>query len=89
LELLPQGWGWPGPGSDLVVALDGGSGRFAVAPADWPTPSSAERRRLLPDALRLTLWQATGSTVARLVPGALARNGLFVGFRRGSLVKAA
>ena len=28
---LPQGWGWPGPGSDLVVALDGGSGRFAAA----------------------------------------------------------
>ena len=50
-----------------------GSQGIRVGPADWPTPSSAERRRLLPDALRLTLWQATGSTVARLFPGALAR----------------
>jgi len=31
LELRPQGCGWPGPGSDLVVVLDGGSGRFAAA----------------------------------------------------------
>ena len=104
------------PGSDLVVVLDGGSGRFAaadrighalpqpprrllircpratqppqptpellqgfntatqitalgsqgirVSPADWPIPSPAERRKLLRDALRLTLWRATGSTVA-------------------------
>ena len=50
-----------------------GNQGIRVAPADLPTPSSGERRRLLPDALRLTLWQATGSTVARLVPGVLAR----------------
>ncbi len=50
-----------------------GSQGIRVGPADWPTPSSAERRRLLRDALSLTLWQATGSTVARLVPDALAR----------------
>jgi hypothetical protein len=31
LELRLQGCGWPGPGSDLVVVLDGGSGRFAAA----------------------------------------------------------
>ena len=31
LELRLQGCGWPGPGSDLVVVLDGGSGRFATA----------------------------------------------------------
>ena len=45
-----------------------GSQGIRVAPADWPTPSSGERRRLLPDALRLTLWQATGSTGAWLTP---------------------
>ena len=48
------------------IAL-GGQG-IRVGPADWPTPSSGERRRLLPDALRLTLWQATGSTGAWLAP---------------------
>ena len=50
-----------------------GSQGIRVGPADWPTPSPSERRKLLRDALRLTLWRATGSTVARLVPGALAR----------------
>ena len=55
----------------LRIAL--GSQGIRVARADLPTPSSGERRRLLRDALRLTLWQATGSTVARLVPGVLAR----------------
>jgi hypothetical protein len=30
LDLRLQGCGWPGPGSDLVVVLDGGSGRFAA-----------------------------------------------------------
>ena len=128
-----------GPGNDLVVVLDGGSGRFAAAdrighalpqpphrllircprgtappqptpellqgfdtvtqitalahwlrhqasprialgsqgirvgPADLPTPSSAERRKLLRDALRLTLWRATGSTSAWLAPQVVAR----------------
>jgi len=41
---------------------------FRVAPADGPPPSSGERRRLLRDALRLTLWRATGSTGAWLAP---------------------
>ena len=50
-----------------------GSQGIRFGPADWSTPSPSERRKLLRDALRLTLWQATGSTVARLVPGALAR----------------
>ena len=50
-----------------------GSQAIRVAPADLPTYSPGERRKLLRDALRLTLWQATGSTVARLVPDALAR----------------
>ena len=81
LELLPQGCGWPGSGSDLVVVLDGGSGRFAAAdrvgPADWPTPSPAERRKLLRDALRLSLWRATaGSTGAWLVPEIAALTGM-------------
>ena len=57
----------------ILARIALGSQGIRVGPADWPIPSSAERRRLLPDALRLTLWQATGSTVARLFPGALAR----------------
>ena len=61
-----------------MVVLDGGSGRIAAAdrvgPADWPTPSPAERRKLLRDALRLSLWRATaGSTGAWLVPQIVAR----------------
>ena len=77
LGVLPQGCGWPGPGSDLVVVLDGGSGRIAAAdrvgPADWPTPSPAERRKLLRDGLRLALWRAAGSTGAWLAPQVAAR----------------
>ena len=52
----------------ILARIALGSQGIRVAPADWPTPSSAERRRLLPDALRLTLWQATGSTGAWLAP---------------------
>ena len=50
-----------------------GSQGIRVGPADWPTPSPGERRKLLRDALRLTLWRATGSTGAWLAPDALAR----------------
>jgi hypothetical protein len=50
-----------------------GSQGIRVGPADWPTPSSAERRKLLRDALRLTLWRATGSTGAWLAPQVAAR----------------
>ena len=50
-----------------------GSQGIRVGPADWPTPSSAERRKLLRDALRLTLWRATGSTGAWLAPEVVAR----------------
>ena len=39
-----------------------GSQGVRVGPADSPIPSSAERRKLLRDALRLTLWRAIGST---------------------------
>ncbi len=139
MERRLQGCGWPGPGSDLVVVLDGGSGHFAAADriahalpqppgrllircprgtlppqptpellqgfdtatqitalahwlrhqpsprialgsqgirvglADWPTPSSGERRKLLRDVLRLTLWRATGSTGTWLAPQVAAR----------------
>ena len=52
----------------ILARIALGSQGIRVGPADWPTPSSAERRRLLPDALRLTLWQATGSTGAWLAP---------------------
>ena len=50
-----------------------GSQGIRVGPADWPTPSSAERRKLLRDALRLTLWCATGSTGTWLAPRVAAR----------------
>ncbi len=50
-----------------------GSQGIRVGPADLPTPSSADRRKLLRDALRLTLWRATGSTGAWLAPEVVAR----------------
>jgi hypothetical protein len=53
------------------IAL-GGQG-IRVGPADWPTPISAERRKLLRDALRLTLCRVIGSTGAWLAPQVVAR----------------
>jgi len=50
-----------------------GSQGIRVGPADLPTPSPSERRKLLRDALRFTLWRATGSTVAWLDPQVIAR----------------
>ena len=50
-----------------------GSQGIRVGPADLPTPSSAERRKLFRDNLRLTLWRATGSTGAWLAPQVAAR----------------
>ena len=50
-----------------------GSQGIRVGPTDLPTPSSAERRKLLRDVLRLTLWRATGSTGAWLAPQVAAR----------------
>ena len=50
-----------------------GSQGIRVGPADLPTPSSAERRKLFRDALRLTLWRATGTTGAWLAPQVVSR----------------
>ena len=50
-----------------------GSQGIRVGPADWPPPSPSEHRKLLRDALRLTLWRATGSTGAWLAPKVAAR----------------
>jgi uncharacterized SAM-binding protein YcdF (DUF218 family) len=50
-----------------------GSQGIRVGPADLPTPSPGELRKLLRDALRLTLWRATGSTGAWLAPEVVAR----------------
>ena len=50
-----------------------GSQGIRVGPADLPAPSSGERRKLLRDVLRLTLWRATGSTGAWLAPQVAAR----------------
>ena len=57
----------------ILACIALGSQGIRVSPADWPTPSSAEGRRLLPDALRLTLWRATDSTGAWLASEVAAR----------------
>ena len=59
--------------SVVLARIALGSQDIPVGPADLPTPSSAERRKLLRDALRLTLWRATGSTGAWLVPQVVSR----------------
>jgi len=50
-----------------------GSQGIRVSPADLPTSSPSEHRKLLRDALRLTLWRATGTTGAWLAPEVVAR----------------
>ena len=50
-----------------------GSQGIRVGPTDLPTPSPSEHRKLLRDALRLTLWRATGITGAWLAPQVVAR----------------
>ncbi|MCP9883123.1 hypothetical protein KBY65_11660 [Cyanobium sp. Alchichica 3B3-8F6] len=57
----------------ILARIALGSQGIRVGPADLPAPSSAERRKLLRDALRLTLWRATGSTGAWLAPEVAAR----------------
>jgi hypothetical protein len=57
----------------LLARLALGGRGLAVAPWLPPPPSALERRKLLRDALRLTLWRATGSTGAWLVPQVVAR----------------
>ena len=49
-----------------------GSQGIRVGPANLPTPSPSEHRKLLRDALRLTLWRSTGSTGAWLAPQVVA-----------------
>jgi hypothetical protein len=48
-----------------------------VAPSPPPPPSALERRKLLRDALRLTLWRATGSTGGWLVLPVARKRGLW------------
>jgi uncharacterized SAM-binding protein YcdF (DUF218 family) len=52
----------------ILARIALGSQGIRVGPADLPTPSPSEHRKLLRDALRLTLWRAIGSTGAWLVP---------------------
>ena len=59
--------------SVVLARIALGSQGIRVGPADWPTPSPSEHRKLLRDALRLTLWRATGSTGAWLAPQVAAR----------------
>ncbi len=57
----------------VLARIAFGSQGIRVGPADLPTPSPGEHRKLLRDALRLTLWRATGSTGAWLAPKVVAR----------------
>ena len=57
----------------ILARIGLGSQGIRVGPVDLPTCSPSERRKLLRDALRLTLWRATGSTGAWLVPQIVAR----------------
>jgi hypothetical protein len=57
----------------LLARLALGSRGLAVAPSLPPPASALECRKLLRDALRLTLWRATGSTGGWLVPEQVAR----------------
>ena len=57
----------------ILARIALGSQGIRVGPADWPIPSPAKRRKLLRDAMRLTLWRATGSTGAWLAPQVAAR----------------
>jgi uncharacterized SAM-binding protein YcdF (DUF218 family) len=50
-----------------------------IQPEPPPTPSPGERRKLVRDALRMSLWRATGSTGGWLVPQAVARKRLQCG----------
>jgi hypothetical protein len=56
----------------LLARLALGGRGLAVAPSP-PPPSALERRKLWRDALRLTLWRATGSSGGWLVPEQVAR----------------
>ena len=47
----------------ILARIALGSQRIRVGPADWPTPSSGERRKLLRDALRPRLLPAGGRIV--------------------------
>jgi len=44
-----------------------------IQPDPPPAPSPGDRRKLVRDALRMSLWRATGSTGGWLVPQAVAR----------------
>jgi hypothetical protein len=50
-----------------------------IQPDPPPSPSPGERRKLVRDALRMSLWRATGSTGGWLVPHAVARKRLQCG----------
>jgi hypothetical protein len=58
----------------VILARIALAGRgIQIQPDPPPTPSPSEHRKLLRDSLRLTLWRATGSTGAWLVPQIVAR----------------
>ena len=61
-----------------------GSQGIRVGPTYLPTPSPGERRKLLRDALRLTLWRATGSTGAWLAPEIVPRKRADCGVQAGA-----
>ena len=61
-------------GYDTATQITALAGRgIEIQPDPPPPPSPSERRKVLRDALRLSLWRATGSTGAELVPQIVAR----------------
>ena len=61
-------------GYDTATQITALAGRgIEIQPDPPPPPSPSERRKFLRDALRLSLWRATGSTGAELVPQIVAR----------------
>lgn len=74
LIVVPDGGtGASAPAVSLLQGFDTATQIIRVGPADLPFPSPGEHRKLLRDALRLTLWRATGSTGAWLSPEVVAR----------------
>ena len=62
----------------LLVRIALAGRGIQIQPDPPPTPSQGERRKLVCDALRMSLWRATGSMGGWLVPLPLPANGCSV-----------
>ena len=80
LESGQSGLGFYTSQWDAALARIALAGRgIQIQPDPPPPPSPGERRKLVRDALRMSLWRATGSTGGWLVPQAVARKRLQCG----------